>query len=127
MGGILGLHLIKKPSIKTMFVPITFISPMTWELRERILLSLIFRHSKAQHGNNEIARTSFRVPSDAALTYWIKRFDDHRVRHDAIDELFGAKILRFHDFDGQQYQLISDEHNEGVPAGTPWRHSTVDP
>ena len=49
------------------------------------------------------------------------------MHHDAIDDLFGAKILRFHDFDGQQYQLISDEHNHGVPAGTPWRHSTVDP
>lgn len=128
MSGILGLHLIKKTvnqdDVRTYHL---YFTDDMGTAGTDITFFDFPGIQKAQHGNNEIARTSFRVPSDAALTYWIKRFDDHRVRHDAIDELFGAKILRFHDFDGQQYQLISDEHNEGVPAGTPWRHSTVDP
>lgn len=34
-------------------------------------------------------------------------------------------MLRFADFDGQQYQLISDEHNTGVAAGTPWQEGPI--
>src|SRR5690625_2214295 len=30
---------------------------------------------KGVHGTNEISKTSFRVPSDEALDYWVKRFD----------------------------------------------------
>src|SRR5699024_642908 len=30
---------------------------------------------KGIHGTDEISKTSFRVPSDAALDYWMKRFD----------------------------------------------------
>lgn len=128
MSGILGLHLIKKTvnqdDVRTYHL---YFTDDMGTAGTDITFFDFPGIQKAQHGNNEIARTSFRVPSDAALTYWIDRFDTYRVHHDAIDELFGAKILRFHDFDGQQYQLISDEHNHGVPAGTPWRHSTVDP
>lgn len=80
---------------------------------------------QAIHGTNELNRTSFRIPNDKALDYWIQRFDQYKVRHGEIDERFGAKILYFYDFDGQNYQLISDEHNQGVPGGTPYRYSPV--
>ncbi len=36
----------------------------------------------------------------------------------------GKKVLRFWDFDDQAYQLISDELNQGVAAGTPWKKRT---
>ncbi|WP_053220208.1 ring-cleaving dioxygenase [Virgibacillus senegalensis] len=80
---------------------------------------------KGQHGTNEIFKTSFRVPSDAALDYWVKRFDRLEVKHTGIKEQFGKKTLSFVDFDEQHYQLISDEHNEGVPSGTPWQDGPV--
>ena len=35
------------------------------------------------------------------------------------------KVLRFWDFDQQSYQLISDEHNQGVKAGIPWKQGPV--
>ena len=35
-----------------------------------------------------------------------------------------AKVLRW-DFDQQSYQLISDEHNQGVKAGIPWKQGPV--
>lgn len=80
---------------------------------------------KGMHGTDEISKTSFRVPSDAALSYWVERFDRLNVRHNGIQEQFGKKTLFFVDFDDQHYQLISDEHNEGVASGTPWQNGPV--
>ena len=80
---------------------------------------------KGIHGTNEISKTSFRVPDDKALDYWEKRFDRLQVRHTGIKEQFGKKTLSFIDFDEQQYQLISDELNQGVRSGTPWQKGPV--
>lgn len=80
---------------------------------------------KGVHGTNEISKTSFRVPDDAALEYWVKRFDRLEVKHTGIKEQFGKKTLSFTDFDDQQYQLISDQLNNGVASGTPWQNGPV--
>lgn len=80
---------------------------------------------KGVHGTNEIYKTSFRVPTDAALEYWVKRFDRLEVKHTGIKEQFGKKTLFFVDFDDQNYQLISDENNEGVESGTPWQDGPI--
>jgi glyoxalase family protein len=80
---------------------------------------------KGVHGTNEISKTSFRVPSDASLDYWGKRFDRLDVKHTGIKEQFGKKTLSFVDFDDQQYQLISDEFNKGVESGTPWQKGPI--
>jgi len=80
---------------------------------------------KGSHGTNEIFKTAFRVPTDAALEYWIKRFDKYDVKHRGIKEQFGKKTLSFVDFDEQQYMLISDEQNQGVASGTPWQNGPV--
>ncbi|MBU9723000.1 MULTISPECIES: ring-cleaving dioxygenase [Bacillaceae] len=80
---------------------------------------------KGVHGTNEIYKTSFRVPSDAALDYWVKRFDRLQVQHTGVKEQFGKKTISFVDFDDQNYQLISDEKNKGVEAGTPWQDGPI--
>lgn len=80
---------------------------------------------KGTHGTNEIYKTAFRVPTDEALDYWIKRFDKYDVKHRGIKEQFGKKTLSFVDFDDQQYMLISDEHNAGIVSGTPWQNGPV--
>jgi glyoxalase family protein len=80
---------------------------------------------KGVHGTNEISKTSFRVPSDAALEYWVKRFDRLEVKHTGIKEQFGKKTLSFVDFDDQQYQLISDEVNKGIESGIPWQKGPI--
>ncbi|MFE3974381.1 MULTISPECIES: ring-cleaving dioxygenase [unclassified Peribacillus] len=80
---------------------------------------------KGVHGTNEISKTSFRVPNDAALDYWVKRFDRLEVGNKGIQEQFGKKIISFVDFDDQQYQLISDENNEGIAAGIPWQKGPI--
>lgn len=80
---------------------------------------------KGVHGTNEIAKTSFRVPTDAALDYWVKRFDRLGVKHTGIQVQFGKQTLSFVDFDDQYYQLISDELNKGVASGTPWQKGPI--
>ncbi|MFO1444897.1 ring-cleaving dioxygenase [Bacillus sp. Bva_UNVM-123] len=80
---------------------------------------------KGVHGTNEISKTSFRVPTDAALNYWLKRFERLNVKHTGIKEQFGKETLSFVDFDDQQYQLISDENNHGVASGTPWQKGPI--
>ncbi|WP_290790127.1 ring-cleaving dioxygenase [Flavihumibacter sp. UBA7668] len=80
---------------------------------------------KAVHGKNEISKTSFRVPSDAALMYWERRFDRLKVTHTGIIAQFGRKTISFTDFDEQQYQLISDEGNHGIASGTPWQKGPI--
>src|SRR5690606_35005470 len=80
---------------------------------------------KGVHGTNEISKSSFRVPTDAALEYWVKRFDRLEVKHSGIKDQFGKKKLSFTDFDDQKYQLISDELNKGVKSGTPWQRGPI--
>ncbi|RKL68626.1 ring-cleaving dioxygenase [Salipaludibacillus neizhouensis] len=80
---------------------------------------------KGVHGTNEISKSAFRVPNDAALEYWVKRFDRLKIKHAGIKELFGTKRLAFIDFDDQQYELVSDEKDTGVAAGTPWQKGPI--
>ncbi len=81
---------------------------------------------KGEHGLNSIDRASFRVPTDASLDYWEKRFEQAHVKHGSISTLFGQKTLAFEDFDGQQYQLISDAHDSGEASnGRSWQLSNV--
>ncbi|MGJ9381644.1 ring-cleaving dioxygenase [Salipaludibacillus sp. CF4.18] len=80
---------------------------------------------KGVHGTNEISKSAFRVPNDAALDYWVKRFDRLKIKHDGINEMFGTKRLAFIDFDDQQYELVSDEKDTGVASGTPWKKGPI--
>ncbi|WZU02433.1 hypothetical protein MGH68_05490 [Erysipelothrix sp. D19-032] len=45
----------------------------------------------------------------------MRRFDEKGVKHDAIDELFGVKGLRFEDIDGLRLRLVSDQTGGGFP------------
>lgn len=78
-----------------------------------------------QDGTDRISKTSFRVPSDEALGYWVRRFDRYQVKHEGIRVRFGRKMLCFVDFDLQEYALVSDEHIAGVAPGTPWLNGPV--
>ncbi|PIC79371.1 ring-cleaving dioxygenase [Sporosarcina sp. P18a] len=80
---------------------------------------------KGTPGTNSISRTGLRVPSDAALEYYLERFKEFGIENDGIQELFGKKVLPFQEADEQKYQLFSDENNEGVAPGTPWKNGPV--
>lgn len=80
---------------------------------------------KGVHGTNSISRIGLRVPNDAAIDYYLNRLNEFKMKNDGIQELFGKKILPFEDYDGQRYQLFSDEKNQGIEAGTPWSQGSV--
>lgn len=80
---------------------------------------------KGRAGSNSIYRTGLRVPDDKALEYYKNRFDAYEVTHGEIENLFGRKTLAFEEADGQKFRLFSDENNEGVAPGTPWKNGPV--
>ncbi|MET3938030.1 glyoxalase family protein [Paenibacillus sp. PvP094] len=80
---------------------------------------------QTREGVNSISATSLRVPSDAALQYWIKRFDEYEVPHGEITNRGGRATLSFTDFENQRLILVSDENNTGVPGGKPWDQSPI--
>lgn len=81
--------------------------------------------NKAVHANNEIKRTGFRVKDDEALNYWLKRFKHYKVKNSGIKEIFNKKVIYFEDFDGQLYALFSDELDNGIKSGVPWKKGPV--
>ncbi|MGV3489478.1 MAG: ring-cleaving dioxygenase [Tuberibacillus sp.] len=76
-------------------------------------------------GVSNISNLSLRVPSDASLEYWQKRFEEFNVEHDPIQIRAGRKTLPFRDFEGGRFVLVSDEGVDGVEGGTPWEKSPV--
>lgn len=78
-----------------------------------------------RQGTDDISRSAFRVPSDNALNYWLKRLSHYEVKHGDIIEQFGNKVIYFEDFDHQQYAIFSDENDEGVASGEPWYKGPV--
>ncbi|MBD1222089.1 ring-cleaving dioxygenase MhqE [Virgibacillus halodenitrificans] len=80
---------------------------------------------KGASGSNSISRVGLRVPDDAALEYYLERFKAFGVKNEGIQELFDKKVLPFEEADGQKYQLFSDENNQGVAPGKPWKNGPV--
>lgn len=83
------------------------------------------RMAKNREGASSISATSLRVANDRALSYWKNRFAELGVEHGEIAERAGRNMLAFRDPEGQRLILVSDEHNRGVAAGTPWEKSPV--
>jgi glyoxalase family protein len=81
-----------------------------------------------QRGTDSIANTLFRVNGRAALDFWVARFDQLGVIHEAITPFAGRDVLRYEDFEGQQLTLVDDQ---GAPfegevwlgAGVPEEHA----
>lgn len=59
-------------------------------------------------GTDSIVNTQFRVNGQAALEYWVKRLDDHGVKHQPLETFAGRSILRFEDPEGQRLTLVDD-------------------
>lgn len=75
-------------------------------------------------GTGTIAATGLRVPSRAALDWWLRRLDEHGVTHGEVEERAGRAMLPFADPEGQSLVLAVDD-GQGMPAGTGWSRSPV--
>lgn len=80
---------------------------------------------RTRAGVSSISATSLRVANDEALRYWRQRLAQFDVSHDEIVDRAGRNTLAFRDFEGQRMILVSDEQNEGVPGGIPWKNSAI--
>lgn len=76
-------------------------------------------------GTNSISRTSFRVPTDEALEFWHKRLHIHGVNAEPIKTVFSTKTFSFSDPEGQRLMIVSDEGQDGIPGGTPWKRDDI--
>ena len=63
---------------------------------------------RERRGTRSIVRTCLRVKGEAALKWWIQRFDDSKVSHGDIFERDGRLTLRFEDPEGQRLALVDD-------------------
>jgi glyoxalase family protein len=61
-----------------------------------------------RRGTDSIVNTLFRVSGMAALEYWVGRFADLGVRHEAISVFAGRAMVRFEDTEGQRLTLVDD-------------------
>lgn len=84
----------------------------------------IHRAGRTYTGNNSISLTSLRVASDEAIRYWADRLEGYDIQSQEV-ELQGRRVICFEDPEKQRLMLVSDEQNEGVPAGIPWEGSDV--
>jgi glyoxalase family protein len=78
---------------------------------------------RERRGTRSIVRTCLRVKGEAALKWWVERFDESKVPHGDIFERDGRLTLRFEDSEGQRLALVDDGGAGDPPA--PWDRSPV--
>ena len=105
--GTLGLRLVKKT--------VNFDDPRTYHFYYgdeagtpgSILTFFPWENAAAgRAGIGETLETSFRVP-EASLGYWVHRFIERGVRHEAPLKRFGESVLSFLDPDGTRLALVA--------------------
>ena len=74
--------------------------------------------SQNVRGTDSISSTLFRVNGEAALTYWLNRFEMQGVRNSGIENFDGRGIIRFEDPEEQSLALVDDQGADF--AGEPW-------
>jgi glyoxalase family protein len=72
-------------------------------------------------GIGETLETAFRIP-ESALGYWMQRFVEQGVRHEATAKRFGETVLSFRDPDGMRLALVALPGIESEPA---WSDGTI--
>lgn len=75
-------------------------------------------------GVSSISNTAFRVKSETALDYWIRRFEEFGVPHGKIEQRFNRSTLTFQDFEGSRLMLVVDD-GSGIEYGIPWTKTGI--
>ncbi len=79
--------------------------------------------SREKRGTRSIVRTGFRVPGEACLVWWAKRFAAEGVAHSPAVVRDGRPTLDFEDGEGQRLSLVVDANPREAPH--PWGKSPV--
>src|SRR5947209_575995 len=67
-------------------------------------------------GAGDVSAVSFVVPDDAALQWWLQRFESEGVHHGEIEQRHDRAVLAFNDPEGQRLELVVGSK----PGTTPW-------
>jgi glyoxalase family protein len=78
--------------------------------------------TRERRGTRSIARTGFRVASQASLDYWARRLTELKIPHGEVTSVDGAPTLAFEDPEGQRLAFVVD--SDTSPAH-PWDRSPV--
>jgi glyoxalase family protein len=120
--GTLGLRLVKKT--------VNFDDPRTYHFYYgdeagspgSVLTFFPWEYAAAgRAGIGETLEIAFRVP-EASIGYWIHRFVERGVRHQAPIKRFGASVLSFWDPDGTRLALVAVP---GIEAEAAWGGNEV--
>ena len=65
------------------------------------------RAHKGQTGTGESVNVAFQVP-EGSENYWVQRLEREGINHSDFFETFGKPVIRFHDPDGLELDLIFD-------------------
>lgn len=76
-------------------------------------------------GTNEISRIGLRVPSDEAVKYYADRLTQYGISVSEMHLFYNALSFTFKEPDGQEYRIISNQNNEGIPMGIAWKKGPV--
>lgn len=79
---------------------------------------------RERRGTHSIARTGFRVGSEASLRWWVDHLKSRSVKTSEISDRSGRKVLDFEDPEGQRLTLVDDG---GQGQSHPWDRSPVPP
>ena len=119
---VLGMRLVKKT--------VNFDDPGTYhfyfgdETGTPGTILTFFPWADAPRGRNGVGaaqQTMFRVP-ESAMGYWVHRFVDKGVAHEAIEKRFGHSVLAFRDPDGMDLALVGIP---GAEAEAAWQGGDV--
>jgi len=119
---VLGMRLVKKT--------VNFDDPGTYhfyfgdETGTPGTILTFFPWADAPRGRNGVGaaqQTMFRVP-ESAMGYWVHRFVDKGVVHEAIEKRFGHSVLAFRDPDGMDLALVGIP---GAEAEAAWQGGDV--
>ncbi len=89
----------------------------------------------ARNGAGAVTETALRIPGGRdALEWWVRRFDELGVRHEAIESrtsreggLGVGDSLAFLDPEGQRLRLRAENRADAASGRLPWRGSPADP
>jgi glyoxalase family protein len=117
----LGLRMVKKT--------VNFDDPGTWHLYfgdetgspGTVLTFFAWPLPRGRNGIGMAVETAFAIP-ESARSYWLKRFKDRGVRHDAPEQRFGETVLPLNDPDGGRLELIATPAVESLPG---WSNGDV--
>jgi glyoxalase family protein len=113
--GILGLRLVKKT--------VNFDAPDVYHLYYgdesgnpgSIMTFFPFKNMRpGRHGKGQAATTTFSIPT-GSVDYWLKRFEQFKVKHKAPQKRFDEVVIYFEDFDGLGLELIATDKDTRAP------------